>query len=511
MSSNHTNADQRLQGMDQGGDEEQNLQHDEEGEIQVNYNRSHSEDGQIYNPDAEYIESLQENLRQYQDLEASYLANERSFYQRIFDLEERGKFLESDLDFYRRHYRSKSRERLHRDYRKESHSYYRSSRSPSHSRNHSRHYRESRSPSLNHHYRSPSSNRQFSRDPSSQDRFQDYSNSPPQTSRRHRSTSRSSDSLHHYNPSKRQRRDSYDPYSQRDDNNNYGINRSDFDDTEFNAYRDRFHYSDRSFSPLNPNQEDSSFPSNGETYIVFDKEKHHHVENQYNQIIWLGEKITVKWYEGEKNVKAFCQINEEDSSSSPYGTKSSAYKFLRDILELTPNSESPGFKRSAFSTHFDTNSGLGLALNIASSSEDVIIHHLIAGDRKKTMSSFKESAFETPSVNIFSSGWPKGNHHFKWANGIKLDLVKSAGKLNLDKTDDKKKKELNILLDKELDTRTNLVNQITGLRNIEIFSDKLKKEDNKRSTALAIAKGFLPVLKFIIVDWIRVAKERYFF
>ena len=476
--------------MDEGEYENQNSLHNEEGELEENDNHNHNEGEQVYNQDTSVIESLQQDLRQYQDLETSYLENERYFYQRIAELEERETLLERDVDFYRRRRSiSRSREHHHRSSRHEGSSRYRRSRSPSHSRRRSRHYRASRSPSSYQQYRNPSTSRD-----------QDYSIAPAHSSRRPRSSSRSSELSPHYSPSKRQRRDSYDSYSQRDANR-HSFSRSDFDDEEYNSDLGRSRTSERQSSPLTPYQEESSFPDKGETYIVFNKDKHHHVENQPSQIIWLGEKITVKWYEGDKNIKAFCQINEEDSSSSPYGTKSSANKFLRDILELTPNSESPGFKRSAFSTHFDINSGLGLALNIASASEEVLIHHLIAGDRKKAMSSFKDSAFEAPSTTIFSSGWPKGNHHFKWVKGDKLDLVKSADKLNLDKVDEKKKKDINILLEKELDTRTNLVNQITGLRNLEIFSDKIKNENNKRSTTLAIAKGFLPVLKFLLVDW----------
>ena len=482
--------DQSALTNEEGEYEEQNSLHNEEGEIEENDNHP-NEGEQFYNQDAAVIESLQQNLRHYQDVEASYLENERSFYQRIFELEEREKLLERDVEFYRRRRSiSRSKERHHRSRRHEGSSRYRRSRSPSHSRRRARHYRTSRSPSFYQQYRSPSTSRDHG-----------YSNSPSHSSRRPRSTSRSSDLPPHYSPSKRQRRDSYERYSQREATNRHSVNRSDFDDAEYNSDLGRSRISERHSSPLTPNQEESSFPDKGETYIVFNKDKHHHVENQPSQIIWLGEKITVKWYEGEKKIKAFCQINEEDSSSSPYGTKSSANKFLRDILELTPNSESPGFKRSAFSTHFDISSGLGLALNIAASSEEVLIHHLISGDRKKAMSSFKDSAFEAPSTTIFSSGWPKGNHHFKWAKGDKLDLIKSADKLNLDKVDEKKKKDINILLERELDTRTNLVNQITGLRNLEILSEKIKNEDNKRSTTLAIAKGFLPVLKFLLVDW----------
>ena len=317
--------------------------------------------------------------------------------------------------------------------------------------------------------------------------------------RRPLSSSRSNDSANYPRHPKRQRIDSNERYSHREVDSD-SCNRSDFDDADYNSDPGRSRNShERRSSPAPPDQEASSYPFKGETWVIFDKDKHHHVDNQPNQIIWLGEKITVKWSKGVK--KAFCQINEEDASSSPYGTKSSANKFLRDILDLTPISESPGFKRSAFSTHFDPSSGLGIALNIAAQSEEVLIHHLISGDRKKAMSSFKESAFESPSATIFSSGWPKGNHYFKWANGVKLDLIKSAVQLNLDKIDEKKKKELNILLDKELETRTNLVNQITGLRNLEILSEKFKKEDNNCYTTLAVAKGFLPVLKSLLVDW----------
>ena len=468
----------------EGHGEEQNALHTEEGEIVDNVNRFPTEGEHTYQDDA-VIESLQENIRKYQDLEVSFLENERSLSHRILELEDREKRLERDIDFYRRRSRSRSRERHYR-YRHEDRSHYRNSRSPSHYRHHARHHRASSSPS-----------HQQYRNSTSQDIRHDYRNSPSRANRRPHSSSRSSERTHR--PSKRLRRDSNQRFSHLDADNSSNFDRSDFDDSEYNSDLGRSRNSyERRISP-SPVIEGPSFPFKGETYIVFDKDIHHHVDNQPHQIIWLGEKITVKWFQGDK--KAFCQVNKEDSSSSPYGSKSSANKFLRDILDLTPSAESPGFKRSAFATHFDPNSGLGLAINIAAQSEEALIHHLISGDRKKAMGSFKESAFDSPSTTIFSSGWPKGNHYFKWANGVKLDLVKSAVQLNLDKVDDKKKKDLNILLEKELDTRTNLVNQITGLRNLEIFSDKFKKDDNNCYTTLAIAKGFLPVLKFLFVDW----------
>ena len=245
--------------------------------------------------------------------------------------------------------------------------------------------------------------------------------------------------------------------------------------------------------------EESSFPHNGETYVVFNPNFHQHVDNNPSQIFWRQNKISVKWFNGKG--KAFCQINEETSSQAPYVTSKTAVQLQRDELGLSPFAESPGFKRQALSAHFDPSSGLGVTLSIAGSTEELLLHHLIAGDRNKALSSFKDVTFETPTTTIFSSGWPKGNNHFKWANGIKLDLTKAAVQLHIDTTDPSKKKVFNPLLDKELDTRTNLVNQITGLRALELFSDKFNETDNKKSTILAIAKSFISVLKTLLVDW----------
>ena len=471
--------------------------------------------------DSSLIYSLQESLKLSQDIEVNLLRNEKILNEKIYDMQMRERELERDLSFLKERPRSRSRDRQPRYYRHDVSHHYRERRSPSRPR-HSR-YRERRSPSR-HHYsryyersrRSPS-HRQRSRSPlprHSPYRDQVYHLSKsstrqrsPSASRSHRSNSSSSSQASPFEgfsvsdrpPKRRIVNDIFPDQSPSKDSFSGTIsNPSGHLDTDYDLGSSHS-ATDRCLSDDRPREQESSFPHKGETYIVFDPNFHQHVDNNPSQIFWKQEKISVKWYEGEG--KAFCQINEETSSHVPYVTSKTAVQLLRDDLGLSPYSESTGFKRQSLSTHFDPVSGLGLTLSIAESTEELLLHHLVTGDRKLAMTSFKEVSFEAPTTTIFSSGWPKGNHHFKWANGIKLDLTKAALQLNIDTTDSSKKKIFNPLLDRELETRTNLVNQITGLRSLELFSEKFKEGDNKRSTTLAIAKSFIPVLKTLIVDW----------
>ena len=56
-------------------------------------------------------------------------------------------------------------------------------------------------------------------------------------------------------------------------------------------------------------------------------------------------------------------------------------------------------------------------------------------------------------------------------------------------------------LTEERDARALLVNNLTGLRAMELFSENFKEELPKKTTALALAKLFLPNIKYFVIKW----------
>ena len=473
-------------------DEQSPPLHEEDFEGDTDYFQGGEDENSPQDPNL--ISSLQESLKSSQDNEASLWRE----LNKLRDMQMRERIVR-DLDHYKDHpSRSYSRDRHHRNYGHSPKRHHRTRRSPSRPRHYrhrdrrspspyhrSRHYseRRRRSPSYRPRSRSPPPRRSRHRD---RDHSRDSSSRrlrSPSSARSHRSSSSTSSLFEGFPPSEcsTQGREIIHPsFEQRPSSSSSNV------PSLLHSNNDITH-------------EEPCFTDGNETYVVFNPNFHQHVDNNPSQIFWNQDKISVKWHGGK--TKAFCQINEETSSQAPYGTSKTAAQILRDNLGLSPVTDSTGFKKQALSTHFDPASGLGLALSIAQTTEEFLVHHLIAGDRNKAMNSFKNVSFEAPTTTIFSSGWPKGNHHFKWANGTKLDLTKAALLLRIDTTDSTKKSIFTPLLDKELETRTNLVNQITGLRALELFSDKFNETDNKKSTVLAIAKTFIPVLKTLLVDW----------
>ena len=210
--------------------------------------------------------------------------------------------------------------------------------------------------------------------------------------------------------------------------------------------------------------------------------------------MWNDDLISVKWYP-KNDKKAFCPVTITDSSSSPYMTKRLANESLADTLNLIPwSGENPGLKRKGFSIPFNPIAGLGQTFDMLDRIEENLTHALIADDKKSAMKAFPELAFEAPAIAIFS-GWPKGDY-FPWANGDLLDIKQAARALNVSvvsvTTD---------MLNEERDTRALLVNNLSGLRALELFSDKFKKDMSKQSATLAIARLFMINLKPLIVNW----------
>ena len=204
---------------------------------------------------------------------------------------------------------------------------------------------------------------------------------------------------------------------------------------------------------------------------------------------------TVKWYP-HNDKKAFCMV-KSTTKESPYMDKVVSHDTLVSNLKVTPHSGiNPGLKRRGFNTSFDPSSGLGLALGIVKSIEEQLIHALVSGNEAQAMKEFPDEVFETSSMAIFSS-FPDCEDYLAWSKGEQLELQKIADPLEIDSTTKIHRDYLN----EERDTRALLVNNLTGLRAVELFSDNFKEDQSKKASALAMARLFLPNIKYFIVKW----------
>ena len=314
-------------------------------------------------------------------------------------------------------------------------------------------------------------------------------------SRGHSSSSRPErrDRCHYssnYNYRKRERSRSRSHYSSSKPDSDYSdsvySDRSSSRDS--NKRRNRY-YSD------SDSESDESFPYNGETYIRFNKRKHSHVEGKAKRILWRKEILPVKWHPNSHK-RAFCVL-KTSSDTFPYMDKSVSHDTLLSNLKVTPSSgDNPGFKRKAFNAPFDQSSGLGMAIGSIMSLDKEIIHKLLVDDEAAAQKELPEESFTTPSIAVFSTGWPKDLNYMEWSKGEVLDLSKVTQPLDISTTTKISKD----LLNDERDTRAHLVNNLTGLRSLELLSDNLK-EESKKSSTLAIAKIFLPNIRYFVVKW----------
>ena len=247
-----------------------------------------------------------------------------------------------------------------------------------------------------------------------------------------------------------------------------------------------------------PSEEDDSFLHKGETYIRFTRGKHKHVKGDSSQIFWGKELISVKWFK-DGPFKAFCPIKSK-STSSPYMDRSTACSHLEEFLNLVPlTGENLGLKRTAYSVPFGTDSGLGKAFDLFGHSiEGKVTHALLDKNKKAALKAFSDSHFDSPAILTFSKDWPKGDLYLDWAKGHLLDYEDLARDLDVSKIN---KNNLTDLLEEEKDTRNILVNNITGLRALELLAENLKGDSSSQSTTLAIASLFLSNLKPLIVNW----------
>ena len=358
--------------------------------------------------------------------------------------------LERELDYRFRRSRSRSAHRSRR-YR---------SRSPHH------HHRRSRR------HRSRSYRRSVSRSRRSQNR------SPEEYSRGHYSGTHDS--------RKRERSRSH---SESNRSRSCSVSNSESDSSERNSSGESPRRNRRKYSEYA-----ESFLHDGDMYVFFNRNQHTMVESDSTRIFWGENLISVKWHP-DSSKKAFCKVSST-SKDSPYMEKGVSHDTLLNNLKITPHAGvNPGLRRRGFNSSLDPDSGLSLALDIIRSRDEPLMHHLIADNIVAAMKEIPDDAFDTSSMAIFST-WPNGDY-LDWAKGENLDLTKVAVPLDVVST---AKVNRDFQTD-ERDARALLVNNLTGLRATELFSENFKDELPKKTTALALAKLFLPNIKYFVIKW----------
>lgn len=176
-----------------------------------------------------------------------------------------------------------------------------------------------------------------------------------------------------------------------------------------------------------------------------------------------------------------------------------AHNNLLTVLGLEPwLGDNPGLKRKGFSTEFEHNTGLGQTIQLLKIKEGALIQAILSGDDAVILKAFPDSEFSAPSMAIFTKGWTNTDKSYlSWAKGDNLNLDKAARALDIYSTT----KISKVILDDERNARALLVNNLTALKSLELFGDKLKNESNIAATQ-AIAKLFLPNIRPSLINWI---------
>ena len=176
-----------------------------------------------------------------------------------------------------------------------------------------------------------------------------------------------------------------------------------------------------------------------------------------------------------------------------------AHNNLLSVLGLEPwVGDNPGLKRKGFSTEFEHDTGLGQTIQLLKTKENALIQAILSEDDTKISNAFPDGEFTAPSMAIFTKGWTNTDKSYlAWAKGDNLNLDKAALALDIYSTN----KISKAILDDERNARALLVNNITALKSLELFGDKLKDESNIAATQ-AIAKLFFSNVKPSLNNWI---------
>ena len=240
----------------------------------------------------------------------------------------------------------------------------------------------------------------------------------------------------------------------------------------------------------------SVFPYENEIYVLWNPNEHHYIDS--TKIRWGGEVRSVKWH--PMNNKAFCLL-KEPSSDTEFISPQLGHQNIMDSLNLDNRSNIPSTSnRKCFDATFGQDSALFKLLSLIKNKEPEINHLLVADEANNTnkaMDKIPDDLFKCLTTANFSAGWTFSSVSFlDWAKEEQLDVEQATIALELNFP----AKVSNSALKEELKARSELVNYLSGLKLIELFSTKLD-DNSKASALLAIAQHFLPMLKRLVIEW----------
>ena len=206
--------------------------------------------------------------------------------------------------------------------------------------------------------------------------------------------------------------------------------------------------------------------------------------------------------------EAFCVTKPGPSSKFLYTDRHTANYIHNKVLD-TPflKEEDLGSNRPYFEASFDPFSGIGRALNISKERESDIINAIIKEKKDEASFSkiFTEQLYAPPHTAVFSENWPLSSEKYiEWAKYTRLDLEKAYESLDLTKTPNNVSHDL---LDREKNARAALVAYFTGMKNLELFGEKLRDSGSDRNMCDVIGQSLIFALRPLTINWMRYKLE----
>ena len=238
-----------------------------------------------------------------------------------------------------------------------------------------------------------------------------------------------------------------------------------------------------------------AFPYNGDTFVHWNPKEHHCIDT--TKIRWGGEVYNVKWH---PYIDAFCLL-KEPSSDTGFISPQIGHQSIVECLKLDNTSNVPtSSSRKCLDTTFGPDLGMFKLLSIIKEKEKEINHLLVldeANNTEKAMEKIPNEIFKSVSMANFSTGWNFSScSYLDWAKEEQLNVEQAAIALEFNFTVTVSSSALK----EELKARTELVNYLSGLKLLELFSTKFE-DKSKTSALLAISQHFLPMLKRLVIEW----------
>ena len=255
-------------------------------------------------------------------------------------------------------------------------------------------------------------------------------------------------------------------------------------------------------------------PTTGETWLYFDQV--YHTKKDNNKIeMWTpdGPKlINVQYRIGNPN-QFKTMTTTAAHNLSPFIDGREGHSVLLNSFNRSVSTNDFGAtKRIAFETRLDAGSGLATTLDLIKRFDTNMTESIFDHNLKELHDHFPKSAFDAVSLADFTSGWNISSSSFvAFAKDQELVVKALNRQLNINVNFNVAKH----LLTQERDAKRRIVNTLTSLHLLDLFSEKIDSMDEhiKRTTRLsssqtkAIARTMLPNFKGNIITWM-IAKMR---